>query len=151
MGKFDNCIKFGYVRVLTSRLFGKSYLERFACLSNIGLILFESSNKTIPVDYYDLINYQVEILSFKKENYSLDEDFTDFPMENSVNLTKIEDFYHYSKDPDRILFEIKSQIGKSVIFQAGNRFEADSWVREIKRFVVENQIKDKVNVVEIYV
>lgn len=151
MGKFDNCIKFGYVRVLTSSLFGKSYLERFACLSNIGLILFESSNKTIPVDYYDLINYQVEILSFKKENYSLDDDFTDFPMENSVNLTKIEDFYHYSKDPDRILFEIKSQIGKSVIFQAGNRFEADSWVREIKRFVVENQIKDKVNVVEIYV
>lgn len=155
IGVFNSCIKYGYIKLLKKSIFKNYYELVFACLSNIGLIIFSSPNSTSPIGFYFLNNCEVDIVSFRhnqKNSLSHNITFSDnasVVTSNHIPTYKKESHFNYPDNPDRILFYILIN-DDEVIFQAPNKYEADSWVYEIKKFMVKNELKERVMIKEFY-
>lgn len=148
---FENCRKFGYLQQRVDLIFGNEYQERFACLSDLGLIIFKGEKKVVS-DFISLENCVVEILFsqvskeiFKKgviRSTNIEETKTD-----NSDFCFMRDYVDDSNQ-DHITFEIRNQRNGRLYFRAPNRSDAEDWVNILKKFIFESSKKLRFDIKE---
>ena len=166
LSNYEGCKKFGYLKQKSKNFFVKNFTEKFVCLSNVGLIIFNNP-RSQPSQFIALDNCTIDILSYKDNNdldrkysiientikdsnktntYDIDNISRKESLFSNINkLEKIEDNYVYISNPNRIIFEIRKEDKLISLFKAPNKNEADSWVYELKKFVFEIEKRIKFN------
>lgn len=146
---FENAIKFGYLQIESRSFFGNlNYVERFACLTSIGLFLYEDATK-MPVDFIRLENSTSEILSIKMQKALQGDDQLLDNRRNSyestvtkafsmnARLEEVEGNYINKTDPYRLIISMTFADGRPPLqLKSPNKVEADDWVSEFQLFVM---------------
>ena len=90
--------------------------------------------------------------NLKNENQDVESIFSE-KTNNSRNNTLEKDFkhdvcYQYKKNPDRLCIEITTPTEK-YIFKAQSKYDADSWFRELTKFVISIEKRSKIAINEV--
>lgn len=133
---FMKCRKYGYLNVEETSIFGsKKYIEKFVCLTDAGLLIFNDQvNFKSPYLFLSLMRFSIENLALRK--------FTKDSKQVLFNQLNDAEKEMLANDSMRNYFELscimEDETKKKIVLVGKTVEETDEWFSYLEMIIIEN-------------